>query len=107
MVASRDIEAGELIYKEEPLAMGPNHTALPCCLDCMRSLGSDCYTCPKCGLPVCEEMCAYGEEHSKECEIFSAVEPKLKVEDFSVPSPIYWCITVTRILILRDSDPLK
>ena len=39
MVASRDIQAGELIYKEDPLAMGPNHTALPCCLDCMRTFG--------------------------------------------------------------------
>ena len=52
MVASRDIEAGELVFKEEPLAFGPNHTALPCCLDCMKSLGKeDTYVCPECGLP--------------------------------------------------------
>lgn len=108
MVASRDIEAGELVFKEEPLAFGPNHTALPCCLDCMKSLGKeDTYVCPECGLPVCEEMCAYGEEHQKECQIFSKVEPRLKVEDFSTPSPIYWCITAIRLLVLRETDPIK
>ena len=56
---------------------------------------------------VCEEMCAYGEEHQKECQIFSKVEPQLKVEDFSTPSPIYWCITAIRLLVLRESDPIK
>ena len=56
---------------------------------------------------VCEEMCAYGEEHQKECQIFSKVEPRLKVEDFSTPSPIYWCITAIRLLVLRESDPIK
>ena len=58
-------------------------------------------------IPVCEEMCAYGEEHQKECQIFSKVEPQLKVEDFSTPSPIYWCITAIRLLVLRESDPIK
>ena len=107
MVASRDIEPGELIYKEEPVAMGPNHTTLPCCLDCMRTSEPGGYTCPNCGLPVCEEMCAYGEEHSKECLIFSKVEPKLKVEKFTEPDTTYWCITAVRLLVLRDCDPLK
>ena len=36
IVASRDIEQGELIFCEEPLAVGPNHSSLPMCLECMR-----------------------------------------------------------------------
>ena len=39
MVAARDIEAGEVIFREEPLLTGPNHDAKPCCLDCMRRVG--------------------------------------------------------------------
>ena len=38
MVAARDIKPGELIFTEEPLGLGPNHTTLPCCLDCMKSV---------------------------------------------------------------------
>ena len=40
---------------EEPLAMGPSHDALPCCLDCMKpaKLGS---VCPQCQMPVCEVL---------------------------------------------------
>jgi hypothetical protein len=65
------------------------------------------YLCPKCNLPVCEEMCAYGEEHSKECEIFSKLEPKLSIDDFSQSNSLYWCITAVRALTLRESNPEK
>ena len=37
------------------------------------------YVCPECNLPVCEEICAYGEEHgAKECKIFAALDEKIK-----------------------------
>lgn len=106
MVASRDIQPGELIFAEEPLAVGPNHTSLPCCLDCMNQVTGH-YLCPKCNLPVCEEMCAYGEEHSKECPIFAGLSDKVEVKDYSQPDTLYWCITVIRALVLRDTDPHK
>ena len=38
MVAARDINPGELIFTEEPLGLGPNHSTLPCCLDCMKQV---------------------------------------------------------------------
>jgi hypothetical protein len=40
LVASRDIEQGELIFSEDPLAIGPNHNSLPMCLECMRPASS-------------------------------------------------------------------
>ena len=52
MVASRDLQPGEVIFSEEPLAMGPSHEALPCCLDCMKPANGN--ICPKCLMPVCE-----------------------------------------------------
>ena len=70
VVAARDIEPGEVIFSEEALAIGPSHDALPCCLDCMKPITSgSTYVCPKCQLPVCEEMCALGEEHIKGKEL--------------------------------------
>ena len=65
------------------------------------------YLCPKCNLPMCEEMCAYGEEHAKECQIFEKLDPKLSIEDFSKSNSLYWCITALRALTLRESDPHK
>lgn len=107
MVASRDINPGEVIFAEEFLAVGPNHITLPCCLDCLKESPEGGFQCPNCNLPVCEEMCAYGEEHTKECQIFANLEDKIQVEDFSQPHSVYWCITSLRVMRLRDEDPKK
>ncbi len=125
MVASRDIQPGEVIFSEDPLAVGPNHTTLPCCLECLKQVISHIflwgkyikiiffqvregsYLCPNCNLPMCEEMCAFGEEHSKECEVFSKLEPKLSIDDYNNSHHLYWSITVIRALYLRDTDPKR
>ena len=41
MVASRDIKAGEPIFKEAPLTFGPSESTKPLCLGCYKpvSLG--------------------------------------------------------------------
>lgn len=105
MVAKRDIEAGDLIFYEDPMLTGPNHSITPSCLDCMKKVDGS-YHCPNCNFPVCSEMCAYGEEHAtKECRVFSKVEPRIEVADFSKPNPIYWNITVLRGLLLKEEDP--
>ena len=36
LVAARDITAGELIFREEALAIGPNHDTPPLCLSCLK-----------------------------------------------------------------------
>ena len=83
MVAARDIEAGERILCEEPLLTGPSHAAVPSCLDCMRKVDGS-YLCPECNFPLCGEMCAYGGEHAdRECKVFSRVEPKIEIKDFT------------------------
>ena len=107
MVASRDINPGEVIFSEEALALGPNHSTPPCCLECLRKVQDDKSVCPNCNLLVCEEMCAYGEEHAKECEIFSKMSPKLKVDDLTKPSWIYYSITALRGLLWKKTEPLK
>ena len=85
MVAARDIQPGEVLFADEPLAMGPSHQALPCCPDCMKPLSPGGYLCPLCNMPVCEEMCAMGEEHAKECCVLQQLEEKLDIEHFDRP----------------------
>ena len=42
------------------------------------------YLCPECNFPLCGEMCAYGGEHAdRECKVFSGVEPKIEIKDFT------------------------
>lgn len=102
IIASRDIAAGEVIFAEEALALGPAHDSLPSCLNCLKLSAPDGFLCPKCGLPVCDEMCAEGEEHSKECCILQKLDPQeRRVQDYTKPSPIYWCIATLRLLRLR------
>ena len=37
------------------------------------------YTCPNCGFPMCEEMCAFGEDHAaKECAVFARIKEKIR-----------------------------
>ncbi|XP_059094035.1 uncharacterized protein LOC131889058 isoform X1 [Tigriopus californicus] len=107
MVAARDIEAGELIFREDPLAMGPNHHSKPSCLECMRKVDGS-YLCPKCQFPMCEEMCSLGEDHSgNECEIFTGIADKILLSDYEQANPKYWNITVLRLLLNKLKDPRK
>lgn len=89
------------------MAVGPNHITKPCCLDCLKDFSreEDVFLCPNCNLPVCEEMCAYGEEHSKECEVFASLDEKIHIVDMSEPHSVYWSVTTLRALKLRESDP--
>ena len=50
-------------------------------------------------------MCAYGEEHSKECEVFASLDEKIHIVDMSEPHSVYWSVTTLRALKLRESDP--
>lgn len=69
----------------------------------MKPASPDGYVCSQCNLPVCEEMCEKGEEHSKECKVLSRAA--VKVEDMSQPHKVYWCITTLRLLRYRHQDP--
>eukprot|EP00096_Caligus_rogercresseyi_P012657 TRINITY_DN5373_c0_g1_i1.p1 TRINITY_DN5373_c0_g1~~TRINITY_DN5373_c0_g1_i1.p1 ORF type:complete len:578 (-),score=111.95 TRINITY_DN5373_c0_g1_i1:77-1810(-) len=104
MVASRDIQPGEIIFQEEPLAYGPNHSSLPTCMECMRRV-EEPFLCLRCNLPLCDEMCGFGEEHAKECSVFSKIKPKLSVKSMNARDPIYWSITTVRALTLKKTDP--
>ena len=60
-IAARDILPGEIIFSEDAFALGPSHDSLPSCLNCFKLSAPDGYLCPKCQMPVCDEMCSEGE----------------------------------------------
>ena len=62
MVATRDIAAGELILRETPLTVGNLHETPPVCLGCWRIVDG-LYHCPRCSLPMCNDVCANSYPH--------------------------------------------
>jgi len=115
LVATRDIQPGELVMKDRPFAEGPGSKSPPVCLQCSKDAPT--YRCSKCGLPVCNEVCEEGPLHkNNECPLFAkafdnsddeydnkeghAKSSKLpKIENLHAPCPLYTCITPLRLLL--------
>lgn len=61
MVASKNIKAGEIIFREKAIFTGPKQGCLPCCLTCYSSLENvneaNLFRCPGCHFPFCQEKC--------------------------------------------------
>ncbi|XP_034659790.1 SET domain-containing protein SmydA-8 isoform X2 [Drosophila subobscura] len=76
--ATRDIAAGELIFRERALVVGPTARKgqLSTCVCCHRLLPTQGFLCKqRCTLPVCE-ACSGSAAHRAECEHFRRWQPK-------------------------------
>lgn len=114
VVATRDIRAGEMILEDRPAVLGPCFDTEAVCVECLgRPDGS--VLCHLCHLPLCSEACRDGPRHRPECQMFAAMEPKVELKQYhKAPSASnstgricheFGCITVLRLLALRDSAP--
>merc|ERR1719495_1413505 len=105
LVAARDIDKGELIFTEEAMACGPNHTLDgDYCLNCLKPM-EEPRSCEKCGWPVCSEECETGENHSIECSVLAENRDKIDLEAMKERGVIYWPISALRIILLAKSNP--
>eukprot|EP00095_Tigriopus_kingsejongensis_P012445 maker-scaffold89_size390429-snap-gene-0.18 protein:Tk12445 transcript:maker-scaffold89_size390429-snap-gene-0.18-mRNA-1 annotation:"protein isoform b-like" len=105
MVATRDIEALEMILWEQPAVIGPYTREAQGCLQCFQKVSSP-YTCQRCNLPVCDAKCQDGTLHKdNECQFFQAgvTEGGQARGTGTVPSQI--CVTPLRMLLKRARDP--
>ncbi|XP_073833645.1 SET and MYND domain containing, arthropod-specific, member 8 isoform X1 [Musca autumnalis] len=77
--ATRDIQQGELIFRERALVVGPTArkgSILNTCVCCHKLLAVKDFLCKnKCTLPVCDK-CSDSEQHRNECELFQRWQPK-------------------------------
>ena len=60
LIATRDIEPGELILKDKPVIFGPSFESGPLCLECLAPVDGS-FLCPKCDLPLCGKSCTQGK----------------------------------------------
>lgn len=76
--ATRDIQQGEIIFREHALVVGPTArkaSMLNTCVCCHKLLAVKDFLCKnKCTLPVCHE-CSDSDDHRQECELFCSWQP--------------------------------
>ena len=64
--------------------------------------------CPKCGWPMCNEICAASPSHKPECEMTLARGHPMQIEVVSgKPFPLYETVAIMRCLYLKVSAPEK
>ena len=112
LIASEDINPGEVIFEEFPLSRGPIYSTRPICLGCYQSLSSkssERHICQKCSWPLCGKICEKSPEHTPECQIFSDRGVKINSESFCYDDiePMYDVISPVRILWQREYEPEK
>jgi hypothetical protein len=107
LVASRTIEAGEIILKENSLIFGPQGSKT-ICLGCCLIVTENSPRCEKCGYPLCSKACANSEMHKTfECEpLMKSGWFKTVPYDFlKSPEVFYEMILLLRTFLLREKDP--
>ncbi|XP_046969776.1 SET domain-containing protein SmydA-8 [Vanessa cardui] len=114
MVATRDIQQGEIILKEKPAAIGPKMSCTPHCLSCGIKLQPiqkddqlDFYKCSSCNWPMCDVVCEKSEVHREECKAMSKSNYKcsIKYESPEKTEAAYCVIAPMRVLLMKESNP--
>lgn len=101
--ASRDIEPGEVLFRERALVTGPTArkgSILNTCVCCHKMLPVKDFLCKrKCSLPVCED-CSDSAQHHDECGLFNKWQPMdLGIEDAVNPLSLR-ILTAVRVFFL-------
>ena len=108
VLASQDIDAGEMIFSENPVVKYPQWKTVPLCLGCYNSIEySQCIQCKICNWPMCSEDCCQTEDHLLECGIFKKLGIKIDMDQLQCDEksqnvvPLYDVISILRMIALR------
>ncbi|XP_018013573.1 SET domain-containing protein SmydA-8-like isoform X2 [Hyalella azteca] len=101
ILASRDLQPGEIILKDPPLVLGPRQVTVAVCVGCNSPVDGTSQ-CPLCGWPMCSPECSLVERHLPECQYTQQNRrSKVVITEFFVLNAMYECITPLRCLALR------
>lgn len=112
IVATRDIQQGEIILKEDPIILGPKIVSLSVCLGCGRRVktatGIEVYKCSTCGWPMCGPQCETSPLHVPECNLMKERGFRANINPQEGKKEAAYCsITPLRCLLLKTEDPSK
>lgn len=102
--ATRNIKSGEVIFKDDPLLIGPtlrNETPLNTCSVCYSLMDPKKFLCRQgCGLPLCEN-CSRRKQHKAECQLFKTWEP---LEPQTPNILVIRLLTVARAMLFNSNQ---
>ncbi|XP_070490459.1 SET domain-containing protein SmydA-8-like [Chironomus tepperi] len=112
-IASRDLKAGEVLFREVAVVHGPKMLSNPICLGCHKALvikskKTDFYRCSRCSWPLCSKQCERLDPHIDECNLMSSKNYKspIKVNCLNQQSDAIYCLIFPlRFLILKLKQP--
>lgn len=113
MVASRDLKAGEVLFRELAVVHGPKMLSHMICLGCHKSLSlrtskATFYRCSRCAWPLCSKSCETKDPHLEECALMSSKAYKCPIKgncDTVNSEAIYCLIFPLRMLLLKRRQP--
>jgi len=105
LVAGRKIKAGEVLFTETPLVVGPSNISIPVCLSCYNPVDGS-YKCES-GWPMCGPTCLKKVQHSPEVLIPKQCDAKFEIDEYSEPCYLYECVLALRALLLQKAAPNK
>ncbi|XP_071538254.1 uncharacterized protein [Panulirus ornatus] len=106
MVASRDLKAGDVIVKEDPLVVGPKQITEPVCLGCYSRVDGS-YRCQKCQWPLCGPECEKAPDHLPECVVGQEIGSPIDITNYDEPNHFYEVVFSLRCLALKKKSPKK
>ena len=105
LVASKQIEVGDIVLEERPVAWGPRQLSPVCCVACCAPL---LYTniswCQRCSLPLCSQTCSRWSQHQPECDLLSHARDMIILNSDKDVQQVYYFLTILRCLWLRDNN---
>lgn len=106
LVAARDIAAGEVVFREAPLVVGPKAGAGPTCLACLKALPEDTWEgCEQCGAPLCRPQCGGRGHGERECELLALLGLKHEPRNTSRVKQLNALLAPLRVLLLMERSP--
>ena len=106
LFSTRDIRPLELILVDPGTVLGPNYKSEPVCLECLRQVPGH-YRCPACRFPMCDEVCARGERHSRECHLLATHTARAEDIKHDTLNIAYSHVTILRMLLLMTENDDK
>lgn len=106
LVASRNIKAGEVLFSEAPLVVGPSSVTIPVCLACYTPVDGS-YRCPRSNWPLCGPICAKMATHLPEVVVASQCEATFEIDTYGEPCYLYECLLALRALLFQKTAPNK
>lgn len=106
LVAARDIAAGEVVFREAPLVVGPKAGAGATCLACLKALPGDTWEgCEHCGAPLCRPQCGGKGHNERECGLLALLGLKHEPQNTSRIRQLNALLAPLRVLLLMERTP--